>query len=227
MSDTPAHGIQAEAHQGLAIGGPAEVGFDKRSLDHVPGSTLRGALASVWVRDHGPPTAGNPRRDEFIDIFERTVRFGPLFQDGTALVPLSAVFCKYPRTAGCRSWSIDAAVDPGAHLCPHCGQGVETGKGQLTGVRTQRTLRAGLDERGVPKDGYLFARHELSRGTTYRGRLVGHHPWLAEERTIWLGGKTSTNGMATVRIDTEPAPVPVPDSPREDGRWSSGAPAPP
>ncbi|MEU8305916.1 RAMP superfamily CRISPR-associated protein [Actinomadura sp. NPDC048955] len=217
MSDRPAHAVHATAHQGLAIGGPAEVGFDKRSLPYVPGSTLRGALASVWIREHGKPTADNPRREEFIEIFERSVQFGPLLQEGTELVPLSAAFCKYPRTAECGDWSIDAAVDPDTHLCRHCHQGVETGKGQLQGVRVRRTLRAKLDEHGVPMDGHLFARHELERGLTYRGRLVGQHPWLTQERTIWLGGKTSTNGRTTVRVDPVSSSVPVPASRRPDG----------
>ncbi|MFF0520681.1 RAMP superfamily CRISPR-associated protein [Actinomadura nitritigenes] len=217
MSDMPAHEVHAIAHQSLAIGGPAEVGFDKQSLPYVPGSTLRGALASVWIREHGKPTPGNPHREEFIELFERSVQFGPLLQEGTELVPLSAVFCKYPRTAECANWSIDAAVDPGAHLCPHCGHGTETGKGQLQGVRVQRTLRARLDVRGVPIDGHLFARHELERGLAYRGRLVGHHPWLAHERTIWLGGKTSTNGRTTIRIDPASVQVPAAPSRRPDG----------
>jgi CRISPR-associated protein Csx10 len=211
------HDIVVTARQGLAIGGPAEVGYDKTTLPYVPGSALRGALATVWIRDHGPPTAGNPHRAEFIELFERSIRYGPLLQEGTAVVPLSAVACKYPRTPECVAWSIDAAIDADEHVCPHCGHGVETGKGQITGLRTRRVLRTELDQTGRPLAEHLFARHELQRGLTYQGQLSDHHPWLATDRTVWLGGKTSTNGRATVRVaGTVTAPA-VPASRRADG----------
>ncbi|MEO5874832.1 MAG: hypothetical protein ABIS86_09695, partial [Streptosporangiaceae bacterium] len=210
------HEIVVTAKQGLAIGGPAEVGFDKITLPYIPGSTLRGALASVWIRDHGIPIRGNPRREEFVELFERSVRFGPLFQEGTSVIPLSAMWCKYPRTEDCERWGIDATVDAEVHLCPS-GHGVETGKGQVTGLRTQRMLRTKLDDQGRALDGHLFARHELLRGLAYRGFLSGRHPWLTEPRTIWLGGRTSTNGMAKVRVTENEAPPTVPVSPRDDG----------
>ncbi|MGH3421404.1 MAG: hypothetical protein ACRDOD_17670, partial [Streptosporangiaceae bacterium] len=212
--------VIAIARQGLAVGGPAEVGFDKAALPYIPGSVLRGALASGWIREHGIPDGANARREEFIGLFERDIRYGPLFQDGTAVVPLSAIWCKYPSTPGCEAWSADAAVDGHASTCPHCGNGTDTGKGEVTGVRMRRILRTELDEDGRPVDGRLYARHELESGTAYRGRLTGTHPWLQQTREIWLGGRTSTRGLATVQVAQEPdgaaAPV-IPAPARADG----------
>ena len=212
--------VIAIARQGLAIGGPAEVGFDKTTLPYIPGSTLRGALASVWISEHGIPKASHPRREEFIGLFERDIRYGPLFQDGTSVVPLTATWCKYPSTSGCEEWSADAAVDGDAGTCPHCGNGTDTGKGEVSGVRIRRVLRTELDGDGRPVQGRLYARHELESGITYRGYLTGSHPWLQEAREIWLGGRTSTRGLATVEVTPEPdepaAPV-IPALARADG----------
>jgi len=58
--------VVAEARQGLAIGGPAEVGFDKGTLPYVPGSTVRGALATAWIKQNGMPDSSNPLREEFV-----------------------------------------------------------------------------------------------------------------------------------------------------------------
>jgi CRISPR-associated protein Csx10 len=210
----------AIARQGLAIGGPAEVGFDKLTLPYVPGSTLRGALASVWIQQNGVPGRDNPRREEFISLFERDVRYGPLFQDGSAVVPLSALWCKYPATAACRSWSADAATEDDTAVCPHCGGATEVGKGEVTGVQAQRILRTRLDDDGRAMDGHLYARQELAAGLTYRGHLAGTHPWLQEPKEIWLGGRTSTRGLATFGLTPEPelpGKLAVPASPRSDG----------
>lgn len=167
--------ITAIARQGLAIGGPAEVGFDKTTLPYIPGSTLRGALASAWITEHGIPAADSRWRAEFIGLFERDIRYGPLFQDGASVVPLTATWCKYPSTPGCEEWSADAAVDGDASTCPHCGNGTDTGKGEVTGVRMRRVLRTELDGDGRPMEGRLYARHELESGITYRGYLTGRH----------------------------------------------------
>ncbi|MFF4128271.1 type III-B CRISPR module-associated Cmr3 family protein [Microbispora rosea] len=205
------------AQQGLAMGGPAEVGYDKQTLPYVPGSSLRGALAAVWIREYGVPSRDNPRRAEFIDLFEGEVCYGSLLQDGTAVTPLSAIRCKYPRTGVCHAWSADAAVDGEATTCPECGGGVEFGKGDLADVATRRVLRTELDADGRPRQSHLYARHELLRGLTYRGRITGTHPWLDSERDVWLGGRTTTSGRATFRAVPVAAPPGVPRSPRSDG----------
>jgi CRISPR-associated protein Csx10 len=209
----------AVARQGLAVGGPAEVGFDKGTLPYVPGSTVRGALATAWIRQNGIPDPVNPLRDEFISLFEGAIRYGPLFQEGTAITPLSAAWCKYPATPGCGAWSADVAVDGDAAMCPHCGKGTETGKGEVTGVRVRQILRTRLDEAGRAEDGNLYARHELESRLTYRGWLAGQHPWLAEPREVWLGGRTSTCGLADIRVagDPDAASHTVAASPRADG----------
>jgi CRISPR-associated protein Csx10 len=212
--------VIAIARQGLAIGGPAEVGFDKITLRYVPGSVLRGAFASVWIDEYGVPDAANPRREEFIGLFERDIRYGPLLQEGATVVPLSATWCKYPSTPACETWSADAAVDGDASTCQHCGNGTDMGKGDVAGVRVRRILRTELDDQGRPLDGRLYARHELESRLAYRGHLTGTHPWLRQAREIWLGGRTSSRGLATVQVASQPdepaAPV-IPAPARADG----------
>jgi CRISPR-associated protein Csx10 len=212
--------VIATARQGLAVGGPAEVGFDKGTLPYVPGSTVRGALAAAWIQQNGIPDSGNPLREQFIGLFERDIRYGPLWQEGTTVVPLTALWCKYPSTPACAAWSADAAVDGDTTTCPHCGKGTEAGKGEVTGVRVRRIMRTRLDPDGRALDGNLFARHELESGLTYKGHLAGQHPWLTEPREVWLGGRTSTSGLADIRVAGEPAGLPAPAvraSPRLDG----------
>lgn len=208
------------AKQGLAIGGPAEVGFDKGTLHYVPGSTLRGALAAAWIQRYGIPDTSNQRRDEFIGLFERDIRYGPLFQDGTSITPLSARWCKYPATPACEVWSADAATDPDADACPHCERPADSGKGEVAGVRVRRVVRTKLDKQGRAEDANLFARHELEPRLTYRGQLAGDHPWLTEPREIWLGGRTTTSGLATFEVAPTAEPPDgqvIPASPRSDG----------
>ncbi|GAB3275258.1 hypothetical protein GCM10027589_00250 [Actinocorallia lasiicapitis] len=208
--------VTITAHQGLILGGPAEVGFDKTSLDYIPGSVLRGALAAAWIKEHGVPARTNPHRKEFIDLFEGEIRYGRLLQDGTSVTPLTAQRCKYPRTSDCLAWSADAAVDEEAVRCPNCGGGIDAGKGEIVGVQVRRVLRAALEDDGRAKDGHLYARRELSSARTYRGTITGSHPYLDQERHLWLGGRTTTSGHVTLRT-TPAAPRAVPDSPRPDG----------
>ena len=106
----------------------------------VPGSVLRGALASVWIGEHGIPDAANRRREEFIALFERDVRYGPLFQDGTAVVPLSAIWCKYPATDACREWSADAADES--------RYGVSHASNAVCRRRRRRAWSGRIDRRG-------------------------------------------------------------------------------
>ncbi|MBO3752844.1 hypothetical protein J5X84_42920 [Streptosporangiaceae bacterium NEAU-GS5] len=208
--------VIATPHQSLLVGGLAEVGFYKQSVPYVPGSTVRGALAATWIRDHGVPGRDNPRRDEFVELFEGEVLYSPLMQDGTAVIPLTALRCKYPKDDACQAWSADAAVDGPSLTCPQCRGGVETGKGEVTGVASRRVLRTQLGDDGCAVDGHLYARQELSHERTYHGRIIGTHPWLEEDKEIWLGGRTTTSGRTTFR--TVPADgTPVGPSPRADG----------
>lgn len=209
--------VVVDAAQGLALGGPAEIGFYKTTLPYVPGSVVRGALAAAWIREYGVPKPSSPHRDDFIALFEGNVLYRPLFQAGTFVVPMSAVQCKYPSTDGCRTWSVDAAFDGDAWLCPACERGVDTGKGQVSGLNHRRMLRTELDPSGRALAGHLFARQELSRGLRYSGSVIGAHPWLYQARDVWLGGKTSTSGLSRIavsEVDHEPAPRPFRDGDR-------------
>lgn len=143
---------------------------------HVPGSVLRGALAAAWLRAYGPPQDAPPaRRAEFEQLFEGGVRFGPLFDAGSAVVPLSVYRCKYRPTAACETSYTDQAApadgaaspDAGRPRCPHCDDGpMVSGKGEVTFFSSRDTVadttRTALTDEGRVAPGRLFTRRALS-----------------------------------------------------------------
>lgn len=61
----------------------------EKSLDYIPGSTLRGAMAKEWLKK-------NPIDNKFKAIFtEDLIHFCNLYIDGAKPIPLSALTCKY------------------------------------------------------------------------------------------------------------------------------------
>ena len=61
----------------------------EKSLDYIPGSTFRGALAKEWLKK-------NPIDNKFKAIFtEDLIHFCNLYIDGAKPIPLSALTCKY------------------------------------------------------------------------------------------------------------------------------------
>src|SRR5690606_4729206 len=105
---------------------------------HVPGSVLRGALANVWIREHGPlHEVSEEKRAEFLYLFEGPVRYGPLFDTASGIVPLSVVTCKYRPYEKCHSFYHDRA-DPDAAStasdelrCRHCRGRTQSGRGDV------------------------------------------------------------------------------------------------
>lgn len=81
------------------------------TVDHVPGSTLRGALAARWIFLRGEPTPGNEGDFAHLFLDEDATRFRPLWPGPVAL-PRTAAECKrYPGLPRPRA---QAAVGPHA-----------------------------------------------------------------------------------------------------------------
>ncbi|GGL19430.1 RAMP superfamily CRISPR-associated protein [Mangrovihabitans endophyticus] len=191
--------ITAHAVQRLALGVASEIGYFTDSHPYVPGSVLRGALAATWIAEHGPPTSHNPRHAEFQELFDGDIRFGPLLPEGTTRAPLSVRLCKYQPYPRCVATAVDDAFDTGTH-CPSCTGPLHRSRGTITGpAATTRITRTEIDPAtGRAKDGHLYANAALPAGTLLTGVIHGHHPWLAQPHTIWLGGRRTVGGRATV-----------------------------
>lgn len=183
-----------------------ERGFVTPAYPYVPGGTLRGALAALWIARFGDP---DNRMAEFTrEIID--LRVGPAVVSGTALRPLSVFACKYPRHEACaRVW--DAAFEelPQRRLCPGCGGALAASKGQWEGPlrRTSRS-RTALTEQGTPQAGSLFSRGALAADQRFLARAQGDLSWLDSQQTIRVGGQRSVAGKMTVSASPHtPAPA--------------------
>lgn len=227
--------VTATALGPLALGTAPQAGNLVDGHDHVPGSVLRGALASRWVRENGPPLeAGAAAIAEFAELFEGNISYGRLSVEGSALLPLSVLRCKYRPDPRCRSVALDAAAgeEPprrrGQPVCPLCENPLDAGRGQVVWARRWQSdgssrpavvevTRTRLSDVETASDGDLFTRRALPTGVTLSGRIRGQHPWLADLDTdaVWFGGRRSTAGR--VRITTAPDDRSLPLT-RDDGR---------
>lgn len=197
--------------------GPAVVN-DRPLQETLPGSSIRGALATAYAIDTG--MSWREPSEAFLQAFEQSITFGPAMPGGRHIEPLSRVSCKYPVNSQCRAASTDVAAVTLAGgsiptTCPECDRPWELGKGGLVddtepllpqiGTRgTVSTTRAALDSDGVAVDGQLFTRRALVEGVRCRGRLVAHPTaptevvdWLTREQRIRVGGQRSVLGAMT------------------------------
>ncbi|MCL3836879.1 hypothetical protein [Aeromicrobium duanguangcaii] len=176
------------------------------TLQHIPGQTLRGALASAYLRTHGRAAVNTP---EFVRLFEGGVRFGPLLPASRRPSPLSLREHKYSRTPGCDE-DVDLALDPEAkHLevCKTCGSPLELGKGilkkSIESVATRR--HTAVDEAGQAAKGQLFGR-EVLLDERFEGPLIGEPELLDQLKKLdeaWIGGRTTTHGRARLSWDAD------------------------
>lgn len=204
--------VTVTARQRLALGVGSEVSFFTDSHRYAPGSVLRGALAAAWIADNGLPLArGNA--EDFRELFDGAVRYGPLFVPGTVVVPVSAWLCKYPADGkACREQAVDAAFEQG-EKCPACGGPLERGKGEVNlpgDAGLERITRTSIDKgTGKAADGELYANAALPAGTVLTGYVHGRSGWLESPRRLRLGGRRTVSGAA----DYQAAPL----SPGEEG----------
>lgn len=208
--------VTVVARQRLALGVGSEIGYYTAGHPYVPGSVLRGALAAAWIAEHGPPRRINPVTGEFRTLFDGEIRYGHLLAAGSGRVPLSVYRCKYPVGDACAETVVDRAFETGDQ-CPGCGRRLEPSRGELEvpGGLTRITRTSIDSETGRAKDGELYANAALPAGTTLSGVIHGYHPWLAQPRTLWLGGRRTVGGEAelTVAPHHPPAAGPAPPAP--------------
>lgn len=217
--------VTVTLHQPAALGRRPSGGTLIDTFRHVPGSVLRGALATGWIRRHGLPEQASPElREEFVACFERGVRFGPLLAPGWGVLPLSMVRCKYRPDPDCHTAISDAprATDTPAPRCPVCGGPMASGSGDVepltaaarsAGPATVTATRVQLNQAETAAPGMLFTRAALAHQDTHgqarvlSGRIIGGGPALDGVHHIQLGGRRSTAGQATCHIhpdDTTP-----------------------
>ena len=192
-------GLEGVVKQAISAAAEREAGSYAPVFHLVPGWVLRGALASRWIREHGRPVAGSARRNEFLDLFEGSLRYGPMVVAGSSIEPLSVAGCKYPKGEECSVSFIDLAFAD-ATSCPKCGGPLEPLKGAVRGVKVAARARVSLDASERAHDGSLFTREEIPAGVTVKGMVDGDHPWLAglANEPVWFGGRRSTAGRVDV-----------------------------
>ncbi len=199
--------ITLHTKQRISLGTGSEKAFLTRSHPYVPGSVVRGALAAAWVRE------GGERNADFQNIFEGG-RFSHAFPEGVAVQSQSVVRKKYGSNTA------DDDRDLAFDNTPK-----ETSEEQLKGdcdfasnfsAQKQRTVTATALEprRHVAKDGSLFSREALEKGTSFIGTIVlpdsVSPKLLLKLTTIFVGGRSSVMGRTEVRIEEEP-PLKLPE----------------
>lgn len=208
--------ITLEAEEPLSLGPMAAVGNVIDSLGAMPGSVLRGALAAAWIREHGTPITSRSAQNEFRQLFDGAIRYGPLNVEGSGLEPLDVLVCKYEETEGCRSFAVDLCHEPAVEQCTMCSGPVQPGRGRVVGVDLGEDTRTQLDELERSRPGQLFTRRSIPAGALLRGQVSGDHPWLrTPPNPVWVGGRRSVGGRARIQVSNSHGPGPVP---RADGR---------
>lgn len=202
--------VTVTAQQPLALGTRPRPGAPGLTHQHIPGAVLRGALAEKWIREHGVPSSDPELRAVFLDLFERGVRFGPLFAPGSTIVPLSVWTCKYRPNPACRGEWYDEAWEEVPPHCKRCegplsrGNGSTIHVGQDADQRVLRTMHVELTDQGTAEEGKLFTRETLAhrvggKQVCFTGRIVGGGDWLQGEHPLHIGGRRSVAGSVTYR----------------------------
>jgi CRISPR-associated protein Csx10 len=228
VTTTMTYRLVAESR--VSVGRGPEIVNSRSIQTIIPGSTVRGALASVWARQH-EETWGAPSI-RFKAIFERGLTVGQAVPERTSLQQMSMVRCKYPTRVDCDEAWLDLALLAlsGADIptgCRGCHGAWISGRGwelrpalEDEGERAQvvATTRAGLDEQGVAGrteqggevDGNLFTRRALGKGTEFTGRVVvpkgldeGVREWLMQPLALRVGGQRSVLGAVTWSAEEE------------------------
>jgi CRISPR-associated protein Csx10 len=214
--------VTVEARQRMSMGHDAGKAFHTQSHAHVPGSVLRGAIASAWLNRYGTTDA------TFRAVFDRDLRFGPLFADGTDLQPLSVRSCKYdPEHCGAQGYSTsywDAAFPvPGGVRLPDDWLGGHwvAGRGEVVAApgatlpMTDVYSTAIRHDTGTAAAGQLFSRGAVETGTVLRGHIVGGGETLAvvakalhDLDRLELGGRSSVLGSARITVSDAADPEP-------------------
>jgi CRISPR-associated protein Csx10 len=211
----------------LTLCQPAQFGSKARrdnvlsTLEHIPGSVVRGALAAAWLARNGVSRPGTPEREEFLTLFEGGVRYGALLRDGTEFMSLAVVGHKYDPSISCQIVDYDRAMGQEPPLyCPDCGSPLEQRRG-LTGERQapRRRTSVAISPAGTAEENALFTRETLGAGQVFRGTVTARDgtplTLLDGLGPVRVGGRRTTHGLADIAITADTAP-PLPQR-RRDG----------
>jgi CRISPR-associated protein Csx10 len=201
----------------LTLAQPAQLGdrarknFVLSTMEHVPGSVVRGAFAAAWLARHGASRPGTAQRKEFLDLFEGGVRFGALLRDGTEFMSLAVAGHKYDPADACATVDYDRAMSDDAPppYCPDCDSPIEQRRG-LHGARRApvRRTSVAIGESGTAIPGRLFTRELIEAGQVFRGTLAAtpdQAAVLAGLAPVRIGGRRTTHGRAEVAIRDAPS----------------------
>lgn len=212
----------------LTLRQPAQLGNKARhdnvlsTLEHIPGSVARGALAAAWLARNGISRPGTPEREEFLSLFEGGVRFGALLRPGTEFMSLAVVGHKYEPQDSCEVVDYDRAMGekPPAY-CPDCQSPLEQRRG-ITGTRQAPRRRTSVAIRGdgTAEEGALFTRETMNAGQVFRGTISTEDDTLLKILDglgpVRVGGRRTTHGLADITI-THDVGLPFPRR-RPDGK---------
>jgi CRISPR-associated protein Csx10 len=209
--------------QAAQLGDRPREDFVLSTLEHIPGSVVRGAFAAAWIRKNGPPESGLA---EFRRLFEGGVRFGTLLRPGTEFDSLAVLRHKYPHAGACQVPDYDRAVlaagdgrktgrgEPPLN-CPQCHSPLEPGRGirrdgEPDRAEKRRRTSVAIGESGVAVRGQLFTRETLRPRESFTGTLVAENPadleLLRGIGPVRVGGRRTTHGLAEVSIAAETRP---------------------
>lgn len=203
--------LHVTLQQATHIGAAARSDFVRTTLTHIPGWTIRGAMAAAWIDANGVPSTSHPLRDRFVRLFEGGVRFGPLHSEEPP-VSLAVVGHKHGAGRDCKKVEIDTAVDQAPERCPDCHQRYQQMRGERPIRRIQVSRRPGLQvsDTGTAVDGQLFLIESVPPGSVFQGDILGDPEdvrELAALTALRIGGRRVTRGWAgfTVSEHSEPA----------------------
>lgn len=192
------------------IGDRARNDFVVSSYPFIPGWVVRGAFAAAWLARHGGQNnRSTDERAEFVDLFEGGVRFAPLYHDDP-FPPLSVLSHKYDMTDDCMVEGFDLVHESANHLtCPDCRSPLEP-RTSLPGssalLRRRTHVQIGAND--VAVRGALVTRETLAAGRSFSGHIVGtpgELTLLGQLTPVRVGGRRTTHGTASVRIDANAA----------------------
>lgn len=148
------------------------------TLDYIPGTALRGALAEAYLAEHGSPD------DTFRALFlSEQVQYGDLWPSvegkGTTLLPATARACKRHGLKHGESFR-DALLDVWANSddrrkCPECGEPLDRVSGYLCSLEPPESLAPRSRLR-------VNTAIERSTGTVAREMLFTQHTLIGQRK---------------------------------------------
>lgn len=183
-----------------------KVGESFRSLDYIPGSTLRGTLASLFLAEGIKPSS-----DDFKNIFiNGEVRFGNLYYKYTEKekvdypLPLSWHYCKAEKS---HSFG-DYLTQPVSDECPVC-QSRMVNKPVSLGIKKEISMHTAIDfKTQTAEENKLFSYELISEGQSFSGKIKSPRQDLLvkikdilekNKEGIYLG-KGVSRGLGEVKI---------------------------